>query len=82
MLGKDVREIDSWGFDCYTRRNIHDGVYHSADMQHLGMGAFNIYTWLRRRDLIKTCSVTCSCAGVWGIWRVQACHRPRGPAEA
>jgi hypothetical protein len=24
-LGADVREIDSWGFDCYTRRNVHDG---------------------------------------------------------
>ena len=26
QLGADVREIDSWGFDCYTRRNIHDGA--------------------------------------------------------
>ena len=24
-LGDDVREIDSWGIDCYTRRNIQDG---------------------------------------------------------
>ena len=26
QLGPDVREIDSWGIDCYTRRNIHDGA--------------------------------------------------------
>lgn len=26
QLGVDVREIDSWGIDCYTRRNIHDGA--------------------------------------------------------
>lgn len=26
QLGADVHEIDSWGFDCYTRRNIHDGA--------------------------------------------------------
>lgn len=25
QLGKDVQEIDSWGLDCYTRKNIHDG---------------------------------------------------------
>jgi hypothetical protein len=24
-LGEDVAEIDSWGFDCYTRRNFFDG---------------------------------------------------------
>jgi len=24
-IGPDVREINSWGFDSYTRRNIHDG---------------------------------------------------------
>lgn len=24
-LGKDVKEVDSWGMDCYTRRNIIDG---------------------------------------------------------
>lgn len=26
VLGKDVCEIDSWGMDCYTRRNIIDGT--------------------------------------------------------
>ena len=25
-LGEDVLEIDAWGFDCYTRRNFHDGA--------------------------------------------------------
>ena len=25
QLGQDVQEIDSWGLDCYTRKNIHDG---------------------------------------------------------
>lgn len=25
VLGRDVQEINTWGFDCYTRRNIHDG---------------------------------------------------------
>ncbi|KAK9830947.1 hypothetical protein WJX81_000882 [Elliptochloris bilobata] len=28
-LGADVVEINSWGFDCYTRRNIHDAVLES-----------------------------------------------------
>ena len=26
QLGQDVQEIDSWGLDCYTRKNIHDGT--------------------------------------------------------
>ena len=26
QLGKDVQEIDSWGLDCYTRKNIQDGT--------------------------------------------------------
>lgn len=26
VLGEDVKEIDTWGMDCYTRRNIHEGV--------------------------------------------------------
>ena len=30
-MGPDVREINSWGFDSYTRRNIHDG-------RHVGSG--------------------------------------------
>ena len=25
QLGIDVREIDSWGLDCYSRKNIQDG---------------------------------------------------------
>lgn len=25
QLGQDVQEIDSWGLDCYTRKNIYDG---------------------------------------------------------
>lgn len=25
QLGSDVQEIDSWGLDCYTRKNIQDG---------------------------------------------------------
>lgn len=28
-LGKDVKEVDSWGMDCYTRRNIIDAVLES-----------------------------------------------------
>ena len=24
--GTDLNEADVWGFDCYTRRNIHDGA--------------------------------------------------------
>lgn len=28
-LGEDVGEINSWGFDCYTRRNFADGVHRS-----------------------------------------------------
>jgi hypothetical protein len=27
VLGKDILEINSWGFDSYTRRNIFDGVF-------------------------------------------------------
>ncbi|CAL8467814.1 g7352 [Coccomyxa elongata] len=30
VLGRDVLEINSWGFDCYTRRNIHDAVLESG----------------------------------------------------
>ena len=26
VLGVDVQEINAWGLDCYTRRNILDGV--------------------------------------------------------
>ena len=26
QLGQDVQEIDSWGLDCYTRKNIQDGT--------------------------------------------------------
>ena len=25
QVGSDVQEIDSWGYDSYTRKNIHDG---------------------------------------------------------
>lgn len=25
-LGEDAEEVDSWGMDCYVRRNIMDGV--------------------------------------------------------
>ena len=28
-LGEDVEEINSWGMDCYTRRNIQDAVLES-----------------------------------------------------
>jgi hypothetical protein len=28
-LGEDVAEVDSWGMDCYTRRNIQDAVLQS-----------------------------------------------------
>jgi hypothetical protein len=28
-LGVDVEEIDSWGMDCYTRKNIYDAVLES-----------------------------------------------------
>ena len=24
-LSADIQEVDTWGMDCYTRRNIHDG---------------------------------------------------------
>lgn len=30
QLGSDVDEIDSWGFDCYTRRNFCDAVIESG----------------------------------------------------
>lgn len=26
VLGRDVEEVDAWGMDCYTRRNILDGA--------------------------------------------------------
>ena len=26
QLEQDVQEIDSWGLDCYTRKNIQDGM--------------------------------------------------------
>ncbi|KAK9817177.1 hypothetical protein WJX72_010690 [[Myrmecia] bisecta] len=29
QLDKDLKEINSWGMDCYTRRNIHDAVLES-----------------------------------------------------
>ena len=25
QMGKDVQEIDAWGLDCYSRKNIQDG---------------------------------------------------------
>lgn len=25
VLGRDVAEVDTWGMDCYTRKNIRDG---------------------------------------------------------
>jgi hypothetical protein len=25
-VGQDVKEVNSWGMDCYTRRNIQDGT--------------------------------------------------------
>ena len=28
-IGVDVEEIDSWGMDCYTRKNIHDAALES-----------------------------------------------------
>ncbi len=30
QLGQDVQEIDSWGLDCYTRKNIQDGTAHTG----------------------------------------------------
>jgi hypothetical protein len=26
-LDKDVEEVDCWGFDCYTRRNVEDAIF-------------------------------------------------------
>ena len=37
QLGPDVREIDSWGIDCYTRRNIHDGAPPQRPSWDLGL---------------------------------------------
>ncbi len=25
QLGRDIQEVNAWGIDCYTRRNIRDG---------------------------------------------------------
>ena len=25
QLGNDILEVNAWGIDCYTRRNIRDG---------------------------------------------------------
>ena len=36
VIGKDVQEIDAWGMDCYTRRNIIDGM---ARVMVLEMGS-------------------------------------------
>ena len=32
-LGVDVEEINSWGMDCYTRRNIQDGMCHTCSIK-------------------------------------------------
>jgi len=29
QLGKDLHEVNAWGIDCYTRRNIRDGKFTS-----------------------------------------------------
>lgn len=51
QLGSDVQEIDSWGLDCYSRKNIQDGEPHclacpeSADSLCLLLaGASSTYT--------------------------------------
>lgn len=25
-LGRDITEADTWGIDCYTRKNVHDAI--------------------------------------------------------
>ena len=43
QLGQDVKEIDSWGLDCYTRKNIHDGGdlnTHTGHLVHLMANVF------------------------------------------
>ena len=37
QLGQDVKEIDSWGLDCYTRKNLHDGQLSTLHAQHVCM---------------------------------------------
>ncbi|GIL69137.1 hypothetical protein Vretifemale_124 [Volvox reticuliferus] len=38
VLGEHVKEVDCWGMDCYTRRNIFDAVRESGAFKHCRIG--------------------------------------------
>ncbi|GFR46120.1 hypothetical protein Agub_g7609 [Astrephomene gubernaculifera] len=38
VLGEHVKEVDCWGMDCYTRRNIFDAVRESGAFKHCRTG--------------------------------------------
>eukprot|EP00883_Tetradesmus_obliquus_P002426 jgi/Sobl393_1/12606/SZX60780.1 len=39
VKGRDVHEVDCWGMDCYTRRNVFDAVLEADVFKHLrGVG--------------------------------------------
>jgi len=40
-LGIDVQEIDSWGMDCYTRKNIQDAILESQAFGHYDIPKYN-----------------------------------------
>lgn len=35
IQGVDVVEVDTWGMDCYTRRNVFDAVLEADVFKHL-----------------------------------------------
>lgn len=40
-IGVDVEEIDSWGMDCYTRKNIQDAILESQAFGHYHTPKYN-----------------------------------------
>lgn len=81
VLGQDAEEINSWGMDCYTRRNIQDGEQALAfdDSLLFGQRVCNQLCVLVSLELPRALPLIttlfqihfCSRAGVPGVWRVQ-----------
>ncbi len=78
QLGQDVQEIDSWGLDCYTRKNIQDGM-----VSHLLAAAGRWYVTCHdgRHASCQVCQRrSCMCVGfismssLLNIGTQHACH--------
>jgi len=57
-MGEDIDEIDSWGLDCYTRRNIYDAILESQ--------AFGIYELPNYAAMVRAAAAAAAGGGKAG----------------